>query len=123
MPVQNITLNVVPSGVPPIVHVSQNDNGWTIRLSLMRGREPYPLSSSYTYTLCGTKPTGTGFSYDDAVSMIGSNVLSFNTNTVMTAVAGDVRCGIIIHDGDERVGTLNFILHVQRTAFDPEQVN
>ena len=122
MPTQTINLNVILSGVPPIVNVSQNDSGWTILLSLMKGREPFTLSSGYSYTLCGTKPTGTGFSYDDAVTMVGSNVLSFNTNTVMTAVAGDVRCGIIIYDGDEHVETLNFILHVQRTALDTDTI-
>ena len=118
MQIQTVTLNVVPNGVPPIIEATQNDNGRIIQIALKNGSAAYTLQSRYTYVLCGTKPTGTGFSYDNAVSVVGSNTLSFNTNTVMTAVAGDVRCGIIIYDGDEHVETLNFILRVQRTALE-----
>ena len=122
MQIQTVTLNVVPNGVPPIIDVTQNDNGRIIQLALKNGSAAYNLLDRYSYVLCGTKPSGTGFSYDDAVSTIGLNVLVFNTNTVMTAVAGDVRCGIIIYDGDEHVETLNFILRVQRTALEADTI-
>ena len=113
---QTIILNLVPGEVPPMVHVTQDDVGREIKLVLVDGEKPFVLSSSYTYTLRGTKKTGTGFSYDDAITVVDRNSVSFKTTATMTAAEGPARCGLIIYDGDEHVETLNFILQVQRAA-------
>lgn len=119
---QTIVLNLVPGEVPPVAYVTQDDVGREIRLVFMDDNTRFNLSSSYTYSLRGTKPSGTGFAYDDAVTAVDLNSVSFKTNSVMTAVAGPVRCGIIIYDGDEHVETLNFIMHVQKTALEPSTI-
>lgn len=119
---QTIILNLVPGEVPPMAYVTQDDVGRLIKLVLIDGDAAYNLSPSYTYSLRGTKPSGTGFSYDDAITVSGSNTLTFKTNSVMTAAEGRVRCGVVIYDGDEHVETLNFILMVQKSALTPSTI-
>ena len=119
---QKIVLNLVPGEVPPMAHVTQDDVGREIQLVLIDGDTPFTLSSSYTYSLHGTKPSGTGFAYDDIVTVVNQNTLEFKTTAQMTVAEGPVRCGLIIYSGDEHIETLNFILMVQRAALGAETI-
>jgi len=116
-----ITLNIVPGDVPPVAHVSQYDVGREIRITLLDGSKGFELSPDYSYTLVGTKSSGTGFSYDD-IFEISNNALVFKTNGQMTVADGPVVCGIIIMDGDEHVETLSFILEVHQSALTTDTI-
>ncbi len=119
---QTVILNVVPSGVPPVVHVGQNDVGRVIHLVLKNGNNPLPLLSRYSYEIRGTKASGTGFVFDEHFTQINSNTIQFKTTATMTAAEGPARCGLLIFDGDEHVETLNFIMDVQRSALSPDDI-
>lgn len=116
-----ITLNIVPGDVPPVAHVSQYDVGREIRITLLDGSKGFELSPDYSYTLVGTKSSGTGFSYDDILE-IENNALTFKTTGQMTVADGPVVCGIIIMDGDEHVETLSFILEVHKSALTTDTI-
>lgn len=118
---QAITLDITPSGVPPMVYADQYDRGRTVHVYVKDQSKTFTPSSSYSYVVCGTKPTGTGFSYNNIVSVSGQ-YLSFDIQSQMTSVAGDVPCSIIIYSGNTRLGTLHFILHVQKAALSDNTV-
>ena len=119
---QSIVLNLVPGEVSPLVHAIQNDVGREITLNLINGDAPFTLSSSYSYSLTGTKASGSGFLYDPSynacdLQVTGPNSLSLKTTAEMTSVEGAVRCGLIIYNGTQRIETQDFILLVHRCCF------
>ncbi len=119
---QRIMLNTVPDGTPPVVYVSQDDIGREIQLVLVDGNEAMALKSTYTYSIRGTKSSGTGFVYDGTIDVIGYNTVEFKTTSTMTAAAGPARFGLLIFDNGEHIETLNFILFVQKAALDAETI-
>ena len=54
-----IKLNLIPSGVNPICHAKQYDEGRVIRFELFDGLTPYTLQSGDTVTLNLRKPDNT----------------------------------------------------------------
>ena len=98
---QEINLNLIPGAIPPRISVSQYDDA----------------SRSLVFRLYngagGTKPDNKGFEY--AASIAGSTVTAAITDQ-MTAVAGDVRCEIVLKDSTKTIGTGNFVLEVERAA-------
>ena len=115
MKAYEIDLNLVPSGVLPRLDVSQYDKGQTITCVLWDGNTPFTLPNGSYASVAGTKPDGTGFTY--ACTYENSQPVVTITEQ-MTAVAGEVVCELVIIKGDERQGTVNFILDVERAALD-----
>jgi len=116
MQVQTFTLSLRPDDYPtnvPQVFANQYDAGRAFAVTILDlDGNPYTPNGE-TATICGTKPDGTGFSYDATLS---GSVVSFSTTGQMTVVAGHVRCGIILTRGSVTVGTLAFDLYVQPAA-------
>jgi len=111
---QEFNINIIPHGLPPKVPINQYDTGLrTLIAHVYQDDTEIPMTSAYTYTVVGTKPSGTGFSYSATVE---NGAIVFDVTGQMSVVAGPVRCGILIQNGDDVIGTLAFILDVQPAA-------
>lgn len=109
---QSFDLNLIPDSSPVVVHCDQYDKGTgRLVISLYDGSIAY--SPSGTATIQGVKPDGKGFSYNVTLS---GNVVTANLTEQMTAVAGRVRCQIVVTESTGRTGSFAFILDVQPSA-------
>lgn len=112
---EQINLNLIPSGVTPICHASQYDDKRKIRLNLFNGANAFTITNDMTFELQARKP-------DDHVitaSVTGTadnTYIDIETTQQLTACFGDVICQISISDSsdDSTIGTLNFILNVEQ---------
>lgn len=110
---QIVTVNLTPGlSAPAVVRVSQGDIGRPLTFRIMDGTSPAILESGTTATIEGTKPSGLGFSEEGTRS--GSAVI-INTTLAMTQESGLIPCEIRFAQGNNDIGTANFILAVERT--------
>lgn len=119
---QSINLNLITGQVLPRVNASQYDNNTrTLTMYLYDGELIFNIPNGVSGYIQGTKPDRTGFQYLATVTA-GSNVVTFDITEQMTAVAGDVTCELVLVDGDDRIATVNFILHVEPAALSDDTV-
>ena len=119
---QSINLNLITGQVLPRVNASQYDNNTrTLTMYLYDGELTFNIPNGVSGYIQGTKPDRTGFQYLATVAA-GSNVVTFDITEQMTAVAGDVTCELVLVDGDDRIATVNFILHVEPAALSDDTV-
>jgi len=117
---QEFDINIVPHGLPPRVEVDQYDTGLrTLIAHIYQDDTPLVMTDEYTYTVIGTKPSGTGFSYPATVE---NGAVVIDVTGQMTVVSGLVKCGIIVWSGNNRVGTHRFNLWVQPSALQVETI-
>lgn len=118
---QDITLGVVPVGVRPVVHVSQYDNHLSaLRFTLYKDNVQFAIPSGAAVLINGYKPDNTAFSY--AATATSGNQATFSVTQQMTAVAGDVECELRVRTASEIIGTLNFILKVEKAPLTDDSV-
>lgn len=121
MTTQTIKLNLIPGGVLPVVYASQYDNQVNALIfELYNGATPYTVPSGTAILINGTKPDKTGFSYS-AASITG-NVAVCNVTQQMAAVDGDVLCELRLRTATQIIGSINFILRVERSALNDDSV-
>lgn len=119
---QSINLNLITGQVLPRVNASQYDsNTRTLNMYLYDGELAFNVPNGVSGYIQGTKPDRTGFQYL-ATATAGSNVVTFDITEQMTAVAGDVTCELVLVDGNDRIATVNFILHVEPAALSDDTV-
>lgn len=112
---QTIYLDVVPGGLPPIINVSQFDEGSrTLHINLYASSGEFEIPAGSTAKVQGTKRDKKGFSYSAELS--GTEVVCDVTQN-MTAIAGRVYCEVVIENGEDVLATANFILMVKQAAF------
>lgn len=114
---QIVNLQIVPTGINPVINVSQFDVGREFKLVLYDGAVAYTLPSGATARIEGKKPDGNGFSYTDAVA-VTNNTLTITTKDQMTVLCGDVKCEVRLYKSGLDIGTLNFILRVEASPID-----
>lgn len=120
---ENFNLNVIPSGVSPVCHVSQYDNGRQIKINLFSGTLPYELASGDTVTLNLRKPDNTIITASVSATA-GNDYVVITTTEQMTAVVGETLGELKITNGSTVIGTLNFIMLVERDVIadgDPSE--
>ena len=118
-----IKLNLIPSGVNPVCHCSQYDNGRVIRCELFNGLTPYILASGDTVTLNARKPDNTIITASITATQ-GNNYVDITTTEQLCAVVGETLCKLKITNGSTEIGTLIFYLQVERDVLadgDPSQ--
>ena len=118
---QNYNLDLVPSGTPLVVYVSQFDTG-SRRLSftLYKDNVAFTLPTGATATLVGTKPDLLSFMYTMQTS---GNKVYLDITEQITAAAGPVQCEIRVSSSSgDRIGTSNFIIYVEKTPLDTDAV-
>ena len=118
---QDVTLGIVPVGVRPVVHVSQYDNHVSaLRFFLYKENVQFTIPSGAAVLVNGYKPDNTAFSY--AATATSGNQATFSVTQQMTAVAGDVECELRVRTASEIIGTLNFILRVEKAPLTDDSV-
>lgn len=110
---QTINLDLIPQGIPPIIHVSQYDKGQTWLFNVLKGGSAFSIPSGSAITIQGTKSDSTGFQYP--CTYAGSVVTAIEQQQ-MTVFAGDVPTELVITNGDDLIGSLNFIIRVEPAA-------
>lgn len=103
-------LEVIPGHSTPVIHVNQNDNG-DDRLVFALRLNGEPLEYPGSCKIEGTKPSGATFSVN---GVCVDQYAGGDLTNEMTDEAGDVICHLVLEDTNERIGTQNFILRVQR---------
>ena len=107
-----IKLNIIPNGVTPVCHASQFDVKRKIRAELFELNDPYTLSGEETVTLNVRKPDKTIVTM--TLTNTADNYVEFETTEQMCAVYGENKCEIKISYDDMTIGSLNFIMQVER---------
>jgi len=116
-----LDLNLIPGKVLPRLNVSQYDKGQTVSVSLWNGDVPYSIPAGCTAQVVGTKADKTGFMYPCTIE---NGQPSFVITDQMTIFPGEVTLEVIIMDADSRIGTVNFILRVEKAALaDDTQIS
>lgn len=108
-----IKLNLIPSGVNPTCHCSQYDEGRVIRIELFDGLTPYTLQSGDTVTLNVRKPDNTIVTTTVETTQ-GNNYVDIVTTEQICACVGYNLCDLTITNGSKVIGTLNFIMAIER---------
>lgn len=116
---QTFNLELIPQGVPPIIHVSQYDKGQTWLIDVTENGIPFTIPSGTSATVQGTKPDNTGFQYSGTAD--GTQV-EFTLQEQMTVLAGEYDCELVLVNGNDQVATINFILDVEAAALNNETI-
>ena len=96
---------------PAVFNCSQSDKGTTIMLGLMNGGDDYTVPSGVTITIRGSRSNGAVFTPTSA-TFSGSTV-SFTLTEEMTDTAGPTLCEAVLEQGNNVLGTANFIINVE----------
>ena len=117
---QSYKIDMTSGAVPLRIKVSQYDAGirtLTFALFNLGAKLTSAQLSSLTAYVQGTKQDKKGFEYECTAdfSAEGCSVTVAITEQ-MTACAGDVVCELVLVADDERIGSANFILEVERAA-------
>ena len=111
--IESINLNLIPSGVSPVCHVSQYDAGRQIKINLFEGINPYTIQSGDSFTLNVRKPDNTIVTTSVSGTQ-GYTYITISTTEQIAAVVGENLCELKITNGSTVIGTLNFIMQVER---------
>ena len=111
-----INLNLIPTGALPVVHASQYDEGRTFRANLMDGSTVYTLDGTETLECDVKKPDGNIVTV--AVTNTSDSYVEIDTTLQMCACAGESLAELHITKGAQELGTLNFILAVERSPLE-----
>lgn len=110
--IQTFKLNLIPDSAPIVINCDQYDKG-TGRLVVKLYEDDIAYTPTGTAVIQGSKPDGHGFAYPATLS---GNTVTADLTEQMTAVAGRVRCQIVVTESTGRTGTFVFNLDVQRSA-------
>lgn len=110
---ETLSLNLIPKGISPICHCSQYDTGRVIRFNLLNGTLPYTIQSGDTVTLNVRKPDDTIVTASVSVTQ-GNSYVDIITTEQMCACAGKNLCELRIANNNDDIGTLNFVMVVER---------
>lgn len=116
---QSFNLELIPKGVPPIIHVSQYDKGQTWTITVTENGIPFTIPANTSVAVQGTKPDNTGFQYAGTAD---ASVVTFIVQQQMTVLAGELDCELVLVKGDDQVATINFVLAVEPAALDDETI-
>jgi hypothetical protein len=110
-------LDVVPGSVPVVVHVSQYDDDVRIIFNLYASTGVLNIEQNSTVAIRGTKPDGNGISVE---CVLDGSAVTVDLTQQMTAVAGYAIFELTLYQNDHEMNTANFILDVERAAFDKD---
>lgn len=118
---QSFELDLIPQGVPPVIHCSQYDRGQIWFITVLENGVPYEIPSGCAVTIQGTKPDNTGFQY---ACVYSGSIVSATLMQQMCAVAGNVQVEVRItaNDAAQIIGSLNFILEVEQAGIADDTI-
>jgi len=113
---QIVNINLVPSGVNPIVYASQHDNGRVVRFHLMNNSSEWILDPSDTVRADITRPDGTEISIPmtNNATPYSDLTISYDDLDQEGVYVGEV---VITDQYDNVTGSLNFILKAEADPY------
>ena len=109
-------LNLIPSGVMPVVYINQGDAGYDKEFLIYNGGSPYNVPAGVSATIRGTKADGYGVTEAAEVTE-GSNLVTVTITEQMVAAAGENLYELVFVDTDDlRVASINMIWAVKKDA-------
>ena len=117
IPYREITIDLVPRLLPPepLLSASQYDNGRPVKVYVQYDGTDFPLGSGVTAKIQVRKPSGKVVIADAQVST-GTNVITFNLLTQMTAEYGLIPMELsLTGDGQEPIGTANWTAYIEKS--------
>ena len=113
---QQITLDLIPNGSMPVVNASQYDDGRVFRVNITENGTPYVLTDEVIEIHVRK---GDGCAVTALVAYTASkSYVDIATTEQMTAVAGNNVAEINVKKNGADIGSLNFILLVERDPLD-----
>lgn len=109
---EQITLDLIPKGSLPVLHASQYDDGRQWKVNLKENGEDYTLTNE-TIVLGVRKGDGCAVTCAVAIES-GKKYVILTSTEQMCAVAGQNLAELQITKDNTKIGTLNFILQVER---------
>ena len=113
---ERIKLNLIPSGVAPVVHVSQYDEGREFACDLFEGANVYTLDGTETLTVQVRKPDG--HLVTESVTNTSDSYIVVTTTEQMCAVHGTNLANLKIEKGSIEIASLNFLMEVERDPLE-----
>lgn len=114
---ENHVLQMIPGGVPLVLHVSQYDADRSYVLTPYYGSTKYERQPDSTAVLEATKPDSTVVSI--TVTYGEDGTISFNLPAAITQVAGDVRSKVsILDERGKRVSSAKIVFAVDVAGID-----
>ena len=114
---ENHILQMVPGGVPLVLHVSQYDAERAYILTPYYGSAKYERQPDSTAVLEATKPDSTVVAI--AVTYGEDGTISFNLPASITQAAGDVRSKVsILNESGKRVSSAKIVFAVDAAGID-----
>lgn len=126
IPYREITIDLIPRLLPPepLLSASQYDNGRPVKVHIQYDGADFNLAAGVTAKIQVRKPSGKVVIADALVST-GTNVVTFNLLTQMTAEYGLIPMELsLTGDGQDPIGTANWIMLVEMSplhAGDPSE--
>ncbi len=114
---EQIRLDLIPGKSAPVCHASQYDVGRTIRLNLVEGGSEYSIPAGTTAEIHIRKPDNNIISATVTATQ-GNKYIDIVTAEQWTACAGTNLCEIVLTNGGNVIGTINFILEVEMDPID-----
>ena len=113
---ERIKLNLIPSGVAPVIHVSQYDEGREFACDLFEGANIYTLDGTETLTVQVRKPDG--HLVTESVTNTSDSYIVVTTTEQMCAVHGTNLANLKIEKGSIEIASLNFLMEVERDPLE-----
>ena len=110
------TLDMVPGGAPPIIHVSAGDVGRLYTANLTYNGKTYDIQGT-SVTIRGTKPDKTVFEYPVDDFEQNESWVDFLIEEQMAIVPGQVICELREYLNDDQIGSANFVMIVEESPF------
>lgn len=116
---QKKSLNLIPGVSAPVtVHVSFGDVGTEILFNLVKGDEPFIITSEMTVSVHGVRQDGGKFGPYLCVFVEGGDEVYFNLRPEMTMFEGSAIAEIVVTNAlGDRVGSANFAIMVENAVF------
>lgn len=109
-------LNLIPSGVMPVVYINQGDAGYDKEFLIYNGDTPYNVPSGVSATIRGTKADNYGVT-EAAEVTTGSNLVTVTITEQMVAAAGKNLYELVFVDTNGlRVASINMVWAVKKDA-------
>lgn len=109
-------LNLIPSGVMPVVYINQGDAGYDKEFLIYNGDTPYNVPSDVSATIRGTKADNYGVT-EAATVTTGSNLVTVTITEQMVAAAGkNIYELVFVDTNDLRVASINMVWAVKQDA-------
>ena len=117
---EQLMLDLIPTGAKAVCHVSQNDIGRTIRFNLTSGNTAYTLAGTETIKVFIKKPDGT--TAERNIANTSSTYVDWVTGEGDCDVAGKNECELVITAGSTVIGSKNFTMKVEEDPYNGQGV-